>query len=315
MNSIAKSLRTPRKSQIAHLRHGFGFSLIELLVVVALASAVITAGVLMFQTLVSSDSLRFSSGNVNVGAALTNFYGGSLTTTNALYAPSYGQAAQAEIVRDKFIGDLQQASAVFCLGRNGLNTIRPITIPVDSTLQGRNLDTPEAFRLLLASSLPESAGIFSAYRGASTATNASIFILKPSSYATELSVLAVYDIDLTPTTSPAGTYASVKRYEGGVYTDSYDVFYPSSSGTLPFNPLVVAFERSVRSVTVESATIDSLKKAAERPFYFIWWPDPAAHTLEALSAPSFSTTDPRYAYSSMGGRTSFFFVVPMFPPL
>jgi hypothetical protein len=158
------------------------------------------------------------------------------------------------------------------------------------------------------------------------ATNASIFILKPSavpqsaSSGTEvlptLSVLAVYDIDLTPTTSPAGTYVSVKRYQSNAEpTHYYDVFYAASSGTVPFKPLVVCFERSVRRALVEGNSIDRLKQAAERPFYFIWWPDPAAPELEAYAEPEYSDNDPRASYAAMGGRTAFFFAVPMFPSL
>uniref|UniRef100_UPI00329A0C51 hypothetical protein n=1 Tax=Salmonella enterica TaxID=28901 RepID=UPI00329A0C51 len=64
----------------------------------------------------------------------------------------------------------------------------------------------------------------------------------------------------------------------------------------------------------ESATIDRFKRAAERPFYFIWWPDPSARHLGAI-ANTFSSTDPRQAYNHMAGRTAFMFVVPMFPAL
>jgi prepilin-type N-terminal cleavage/methylation domain-containing protein len=305
---------TPFPPQPA-LRTRLGFSLIELLVAAALAAAVITAAVMIYQSLAASGALRSSYGTVTVGAALANFYGTATTTIDAYFAPNYGRAAQAEIVRDRFIGDLQRASAVFCLGRNGLNTIRPATISVSGSFRGDSQDTPEAFRQLLAAAIPASATIFTTYRGASAATNASIFILIPASDATTLSVLAVYDIDLTATTSPAGTYASVKRYEAGTLTDYYDVFYPASAGMIAFSPLVVCFERSGRRALVEGDSVDRLKQAAERPFYFVWWPDPSAHTLEAFSAPSYAASDPRSAYAAMGGRTPFFFAVPMFPAL
>lgn len=292
-----------------------GFSLIELLVAAALAAAMITAAVLIYQSLASSGGIRSTYGTVAVGSALTNFYGGTATTIDAYFAPHYGRAAQAEIVRDRFIADVQRASAIYCLGRNGPNNIRPTTIPISASLQGTSLDTPEAFRQLLAAALPASAGTFYAYRGASPATNASVFILIPSASASTLSVLAVYDIDLTPTNSPSGTYASVKRYEAGILTDYYDIFYQASSGTVAFNPLIVCFERGGRRALVEGNSIDRLKQAAERPFYFIWWPDPSAHTLEAFSTSNYAANDPRASYPSMGGRTAFFFVVPMFPAL
>lgn len=300
-------------------RHHAGFSLIELLVATALAAAIITTAVMIYQSLAASDALRQGWGTVTVGAPLASFYGGTATTIDASFAPSYGCAAQAEIVRQQFIDDLQHASAVFCLGRNGVNAIHPSSIPVSATFRGDSLDTPEKFRQFLATAIPASASTFTAYSGASTATNASIFILVPSATPNAaatppvlptLSVLAVYDIDLTPTTSPAGTYASVIRHVGGTLTDYYDVFYSASAGTFAFNPLVVCFGRA------DANSADPFRQqAAERPFYFVWWPDPAAHTLEAFSNPDSGATAPRSAYAAMGGRTAFFFVVPMFPAL
>ncbi|MGH8046394.1 MAG: hypothetical protein ACREKL_04040 [Chthoniobacterales bacterium] len=291
------------------------FSLIELLVGVAITAAVITASVMIYQNLAASGGSRSSYGTVAVGASLPVFYGGTATSLDAYFAPSYGRAAAAEIVRDQFIEDLQSANAVFCLGRAGANAIHPTTVAVSSSFRGDSLDSPEAFRALLASAVPASASVFTAYRGASAATNASIFILMPSDSATALSVLSVYDIDLTPTTSPAGTYASVKRYQSGTLTDYYDVFYAASGGTVAFRPLVVCFERSVRRSLVEGDAIDRLKQAAQQPFYFVWWPDPAAPTLEAFSTPAYAADDPRASYAAMGGRTAFFFTVPMFPSL
>ncbi|MDD5200608.1 MAG: prepilin-type N-terminal cleavage/methylation domain-containing protein [Terrimicrobiaceae bacterium] len=300
-----------------NIRHCSGFSLVELLVATALAAAVITTAVMIYQNLTASGGLRPSYGTVTVGAPLANFYGGTATTISAYFAPSYGRAAQAEVVRQQFIDDLQHASAVYCLGRSGVNTLRPTSISVSASLRGDSLDTPDAFRQLI----DPTATTFTAYSGASTARNASIFILVPSATpaaatATEpavlptLSVLAVYDIDLTPTTSPAGTYASVIRHVGNTLTDYYDVFYPASAGIFAFNPLVVCFGRA------GGASSDPLKLAAERPFYFVWWPDPAAHALEAFSsATTGGAGDPRSAYAAMGGRTAFFFVVPMFPAM
>jgi prepilin-type N-terminal cleavage/methylation domain-containing protein len=321
--------KTPRAGRLCSRA---GFSLIELLVAVAITASVITTAVMIYQNLVASGGARTSYGAVDIGASLPIFYGEDVTSLDAYFAPSYGRAAAAELVRDQFIEDLQSASAVFCLGRNVANTIHPTEIEVSATLRGSSLDSPNAFRSLLASAIPASASIFTAYRGASMATNASIFILKPSAVPQSasdgqpevlptLKVLAVYDIDLTPATSLAdpsntGTYVSVKRYQSEVKpTHHYDVFYAASSGTVAFKPLVVCFERSVRRARVEGNSIDRLKQAAERPFYFIWWPDPAAPTLEAFSEPEYSDDDPRASYAAMGGRTAFFFAVPMFPSL
>jgi len=291
-----------------------GFSLIELLVAAAITAAVITVAVMIYQNL-SARGARSSYGSIEVGASLPIFYGGTATSLDAYYAPSYGRAGAAEVVREQFNEDLQSASAVYCLGRTGANSIHPQDITVSASLRGDSLDSPEAFRTLLAASVPASASVFTAYRGASMAANASIFILVPSESSSELRVLSVYDIDLTPTTSPVGTYASVKRYEDGTLTNYYDVFYPASTGTVPFKPLVVSFERAVRQADVEGDAIDRLKQAEAQPFYFIWWPDPAAPTLEAFSEPTYDADDPRASYAAMGGRTAFFFAVPMFPSL
>ncbi len=291
------------------------FSLVELLIAAAVAAAVITTGVLLYQNLTAARAPRSAYGTIEVGAALPTFYGGTATAIDAYFAPNYGRSAHAEMLRTRLVDDLQRAVAVFCLGREEANSAHPAAIAVSAGFRGDQLDSPEAFRQLLAAAVPASADIFTPYRGACDATNASIFLLLPAVDATALSVLAVYDIDLTPTTSPAGTYASVKRYEAGSLTDFYDVFYPASAGPVPFRPLVVAFERSARRATVEGATIDRYKQAAARPFYFVWWPDPAAPTLEGFSAPAYAADDPRAGYAGMGGRTSLFFTIPMFPAL
>jgi hypothetical protein len=304
------------------------FSLVELLVGVVITAAMITVAVMIYQNLATGGGARAAYGTVEVGASLATFYGSGGTSVDAYFAPNYGRVAAAELLRDEFLADLEGANAVFCLGREAANTVHPTTISISSSFQGRSVDSPEAFRTLLASAVPASASIFTAYRGASAATNASIFILEPAdaprsasgstpAVLPTLAVRAVYDIDLTPTTSPAGTYVSVKRYVGsGEPTDFYDVFYPDSAGTIAFSPLVVCFERSVRRSLVEGATIDRLKQAENRPFYFVWWPDPAAPALEATGTlPEYDAADPLASYPAMGGRTAFFFVVPMFPSL
>jgi hypothetical protein len=79
--------------------------------------------------------------------------------------------------------------------------------------------------------------------------------------------------------------------------------------------LFITFERSARLALRETpATIERFKRAAERPFYFIWWPDPAARHLGPV-ANTFASSDPRQAYNQMAGRTSFMFTTPMFPAL
>jgi len=309
------SHRTPRPSE-------HGFTLVEIVVATFIATMLITAVVIAYSTLVSGRQSA-SSGDVVIGsAAMQNFYSTNGTTLSYVpTAPSAAARFAAGSVRDEFYDDIRHASAIFCLARNDLNTVRPSSIAVSSDFQGRAVDTPEAFREVLAAAYPDAGTIFQSYRGTSSATNGTIYVLEPSSSSTSLTVRATYDIDLTPVTSlVSGTYASVRRYaldkDGAiVVTHYYDVFYPSSSATITFNPLFVAFERKARDTVVEGDSIDRLKMAAGRPFYFIWWPDPSMPELNARSWITYGSTDPRASYSAMGGRTAYFFVVPMMPAL
>jgi len=295
-----------------------GFSLVELLAALAIGAGVITVGVLIFQNLTGGSKPQGSFERVTLGASVVeNFYGLNQAAIDVWVAPNFGRRAQAELLRDQFWTDVASANAVFCLGRaeGVLNETHPTAIAVDAGFLGQSLELPDDFRTLLAASVPSSAATFSAYRGVSSAENASIFILQPSDGVTELSVLAVYDIDMIATTTPPGIYASVRRYEGDVLTDFYDVFYPSGIGTVAFNPVVVAFERMARLSVDEGSDVDRLKVAEKRPFYFIWWPDPAMPELKGLDSGSFSSGDPRASYPNMGSRTALFFAVPMFPAL
>jgi hypothetical protein len=82
-----------------------------------------------------------------------------------------------------------------------------------------------------------------------------------------------------------------------------------------FTPLFITFERTARLALRETpATIERFKRASERPFYFVWWPDPTARHLGPVPN-TFATSDPRQAYNQMAGRTAFMFTVPMFPAL
>ncbi len=313
--------RPPKPRRISELRPGArhrsagadaAFSLVEIVIAAAIAAAVITTAVMIYQNITAAARPTASYSSLPVGATvLENLYGLSQTNLDVYSAPNYGRRADADLLRDKFWDDVARASAVFCLGRDGRNPSRPTTIAVPANFDGRTVGSPEAFRQLL----PD-AGEYDAYRGASAATNASIFLLQPSASVVELSVRVIYDIDLVPIGSD-GTYAAVTRHEAGVLTDYYDIFYPAVDGaTVAFNPLVVAFERAARKNFVEGDAIDRLKIARGRPFYFVWWPDPAVPRLEAVpAATTYAATDPKASYPAMGGRTSFFFVVPMFPAL
>jgi hypothetical protein len=314
----------PRRSWIA------GFTAAELLVATAIGAVILGAAALTYSTVTRGQRQFTQTASVSLpDGALSNFYGGSGTNVFAYIAPNLGSVARAESMRERFLADIAQAVAVYCLYRadNVFNTFRPATIP--SPAYGVALDTPEAFRAWLATEVPASAPIFTSYRNTGVTPNISIFVLGYSGTATTIPVLAVYDMDLVQATNPngtgavIGTHASVRRYVSGALTAYYDVVYPVATGQREsWSPPVVAFERRSRLAVTEGATtIDRFKVAAEQPFYFIFWPDPAEDTL-ALPRDAepfgelngtYATTDPRRAYNHMAGRTSFMFTVPMFP--
>ncbi|MEM7145503.1 MAG: prepilin-type N-terminal cleavage/methylation domain-containing protein [Verrucomicrobiota bacterium] len=293
-------------------RRARGFTLIEILVASALTALTFTAGAMLFQAATANGKRGAMLVDLNLGTPLMeNFYGLSQNSISAYVAPHSGRGVFAEEMRERFNEDVAGAVAVFCLGRNGMNTVRPTTIPYPAT--PIRMDTPEAFRLHLVSQFPEAATIFSSYRVVPATTNGTIFIMGPSALPNELLVRAIYEIDLVPHAGPAGTYASVRRYVGTSLTNYYDIFYESGAGAL-FQPLFVSFEREARAVVTEGEAIDRFKKAKNYPFYFVWWPDPEAMRLEQVATAIYPSSDPREAYGHMGGRTSYMFTVPLFPP-
>lgn len=334
-------------------RFNAGFSAAEMLVATTLGAIVIGAAALAYSTLMSGQRQYTQVSTVRLpSGALTNFYSLSGTNVSTYMAPNFGSVARAESLREKFIADVEQSIAVYCLyrGTNVFNTTRPATIP--SPPYGTVLDTPEAFRAYLATAVPTSATTFASYRCiplqpsiTSATPSFTIFMLGYSANATTIPVLAVYDVDFVQATNPngtgtvIGTYASVRRYVSGALSAYYDIIYPTAvqktlTGTTTltegWNPPVVAFERRSRLAVTETATpgiFDRFKVAAEQPFYFIFWPDPAEDNLALPlnSSPyvtasaanvlngSYLATDPRRAYNHMAGRTSFMFTVPMFP--
>lgn len=306
-----------------------GFSAAEMLVATMVGAVVIGAAALAYSTFVRAQQ-RFSDvATVRLPSnARSNFYGLSGTDISTYMAPNYGSLARAEALRERFVTDMAQAVAVYCLyrGNNVFNTVRPASLP--SPEPGTPLDTPEAFRTYLAGAVSGSGSVFTSYRNIGSTPNYSVFFLGYSQTAATIPVLAVYDVDFVQGKNPSatsvilGTYASVRRYVNGGLTGYYDVIYRTSGETESFVPPVVAFERrSLLAVAEGSTTVDRFKVAAEQPFYFVFWPDPAMDSL-ALPANvntggtlngSYSTTDPRRAYNHMAGRTSFMFTVPMFP--
>jgi len=296
-----------------------GFSLVELLVTIAIAAGVITAGVLLYTAVISARSTADTSGSIPLGAQLyAQFYPQSQPNPiiSAWFAPNYGLSSRAEELRALLLEDLKFSSAVFCLGRTGHVGFRATGITLPSGFDAASLDTPESFRQLLAVTHPTTSALFASYRGASLAANHSIYILEPSAATGELAIRSIYEMDQVPIAAAGGTYVTVRRYVGNTLSSFYDIFYPDGGGGVAFSPNLAAFERRVRLGVEEGVAIDSFKQAHDRPFYFVWWPDPAAKHLSGnVSLQTFPSSDPRSYYVEMGGRTSLFFVIPMFPSL
>ncbi|SKA92107.1 hypothetical protein SAMN02745166_01842 [Prosthecobacter debontii] len=322
----------------------FGYSSIELLTVLALSAIVIGGMVVSYGTLVRSQPQVASVVEVPLAnSRLTNFYGTSSSSyKDTPVAPSYGSLARAEMLREQFYHDVLSATAVYCLPRNNDNTWKPAYISYDPEVDDE-LDTPQKFREHIIRVAGVSASLYLDFRNpgvtsTALATNASIFILSFSAQAKKMRVQAIYDIDVirfsTGGTQPLGFHASVKRFTDPyplptnttynlVPAGHYSVFYPPANPAARvatdfakdgFTPLFVTFERHTRLAQRESTAIDRFKLAAERPFYFIWWPDPAARHL-GEQANTAAASLPQQAYNHMAGRTSFMFTVPMFPTL
>lgn len=313
-------------------RHGFTSP--ELLLVLAIGALVIGGAVVSFGTLVRNQPRVSSVVEADLGARLATWYGSGYTATKKTVtsAPNYGALAMAERLREQFHTDVISATAVFCLTRdsNTSNTYHPTSIAYNPATD-EVIDSHVKFRdHLIAKGLTSSTLFGSDRNHSASKSNATIFVLGYSKVANELSVIATWDIDVVKVLKPDGFYASVRRYVGPPVVDvnepqGYEVFYPpydynsttwaNTSGTTDsFTPLFVSFERSARTSVSESTSVDRFKKAAERPFYFVWWPDPGARDLRRQTN-SYPASDPRAAYNHQGGRTSFMFTVPMFPSL
>ena len=316
--------------------HRKGYTSVELLLVLAMSAIIIGGSVVSFGTLVRNLPRVSSVVEVELGTKLNAYYGTPLTTTKKTVnsAPNYGAVVLAEKLREQFNYDVISATAVFCLPRNPNtpNTYHPTSIPyTPGTDPVLDTSYDKFLKLLGDHGLPSS--LYGGDRNYS-ATNsaATIFVLGYSKNPNELAVIATYDIDVVKVLKPDGFYASVRRYVGppspGVNEpQGYEVFFPpfpdlynsttwaNSNGTTDgFTPIFVSFERSARSAVSEGSSIERFKKAAERPFYFIWWPDPGTSDLRKQTN-SYPSTNPLQAYNHQGGRTSFMFTVPMFPSL
>lgn len=301
-----------------------GWTFVEMLVAISLSAIFLGAASLVFAS-ISVNSRRLTTVvTVNVGSAnRQNLYGQAGDTLGTYSAPNFGRAASAADFRDLFRGDAAAASFLHCLPRSVRNTIRPefLTFPAGSpnaTTRPPRLDTPEAFRQFLAQALPASAAIYDTpirnYPPANR-PNTTVFMVGPSQDAGFLRVRAVYEIDYLATTSPAGTYATVRRYRNGSLTHYYDVFFEAGSGSLPV-PSFVAFENTSRLAVVEGSEIDPFKIASREPFYLLWLPDPSLNPLRMPAASASAPfSSPTSASEHPGSRSNLCLALPMFPGL
>ena len=301
------------------LKSSSGFTFVEVLVALVIGAAVIMVAVMAYGAIASNGpSRRMDNVTLTNASSLYNMTNSLIAVSEA---PSYAAVAMAESMRERLLRDIASASAVCCLGRNKPNPsglrVPSLTNPTDFDVRG--MVTPENFRTNLVEPLQNA---YVAYSGATTnSTNLSIYILGYSGNTTNVLVKAIYETDLVSlTNNPPGVYASVRRWSGTnnmVVTDYYHVFYPGQANN--FGPLAVFFDQASLQ-TGTNQILDRYRKAAGRPFYFVWWPDPArkklasSYSSETLNN-STTNADTRFYYSGMAGATSFFFVIPVFPPL
>jgi len=292
------------------------FTLVELLIAGAIGAAIITAAVVGFGII---SNLSSESGSTNVelpGGAIADLYGADSSFITVGANPNYFQGIQARLLKDRLVRDAAAGTAIFCLGRDfrGSPSVRPLSLPVQQNTDFRTNTSPDAFRSTFSAQL----GAFpSGQNGAlNWAQNASIFVLgtldNVLQSSNNLAVLAVYEVDFVPTSEPAGgTFASVRRFSGtnnAVPTDYYHAFYRGeANGANGFRPLAAFFPRAA------AGGGGAFALATNRPFSFIWWPDPLVSKLEGEAVPTGSSVPGSYA--NMGDRTGLFFVLPAFPPL
>ncbi len=310
------------------LRRVRGFSLVELAAVSGMSVAVIGSSVLAYRAVAAQQTKSSNYGTVTIGTDnLRNFYGlQNRSKWDVWFAPNYGRAVRADEMRDLLYKDIEAASAVYALPRSGRSSVRPTAIALAGSTSGLEIDTPNAFRYYLNLTDGTASTTFDAYKGLppDTAKNASLFVIQPSpnASANQLTVRCIWEVDLVPVGStPAGTYATVRRYVGTTLTHYYDVFY-KDDGT-NFGPVFVHFERAARASTGPSATTtgEAFKKAGAHSFYLMWWPDPSVSKVRPnaslapkdLTGTDIGSTDFRYAYAHHYGQTAYFFAIPMFP--
>jgi len=284
---MKKSLKKSRRLPVA------GFSYVELVVALSISAIVLTAAVMAYGTITGMSVVSIRNEIIRLPAAAQfNFYSLTNNDISVPRAPNYGTLAQAEALKERLYQDVSSAAAVFLLGRDGLNTVRSQSNAVSGDV--RTNMTPAGFRALL----PNAADFSATATNVIQTTNSSLYILNASSSTNQLSIRCIYETDFVSITSPPGIYASVRRYDGSTLTDYYHVFYPQTNNT--FRPLGYVFNRTSANITVQ------------KPFSLAWWPDPSVPRLPNTIG---SGSSARTGYTNMANHTSFFFALPMFPPL
>ncbi|MFZ4777213.1 MAG: PulJ/GspJ family protein [Terrimicrobiaceae bacterium] len=291
------------------------FTFVEIVVALGIGAMVLAVAVIAYSSITR---FGISRRQVNVDIGITpaySFYGATDPLIAVSEAPSFAAEAMANVLRERFRGDLLSATAVVCLARNKPNSLRPTNLIIPTNLDARALVTPENFRtnLIDTNNLVYTNFSTNSYgNGATFATNLSIYVLYSVANATNISVDAIYECDwVAVTNAPVGAYASVRRYVGTNMTDYYHVFYPDSSHDAFDRPSSAFFTRS----NVASGDAH-YRRAENRPFYFVWWPDPLNRTTGSQyptegSIPATARGD----YMLQSGATSYFFTFPAFPPL
>jgi type II secretory pathway pseudopilin PulG len=304
-----------------------GFTLVELVITIGIAAAVITAAVLALGAFQRARGTANLIAVVDIGSSrASSFFDLGTSTIQTWNAPSFGRRALAEEMRDVFLEDVAQSSAVFALARETNDSLRPDTLVVPVPAPS----SPDQFRTALIAADASAGTVFSSETtilrrsdpSSTVPVNSSIFLIGPSS-PESLNIRAIYEIDFVPITAggnnaESGTYAAVRRYVGGALTFFYDVFYPADetvdilgglaeTRNAAFSPVARRF-----SDTEAASWFDTDRRP--RAFYFFWWPDPGVSRLNGeILVQSFPVGDPREAYPNMAGRTAFFLTVPQFP--
>jgi len=304
-----------------------GWTFVEMLVAISLSAIFLGTAALVFQAINHNSKRLTTLIKLDIGEAnKTNFFNLKGSTVTTYTAPNYGKLVFAQDIRESMLADADRSSAVYCLPRSGLNTIRQEFITYPSGNPGSSsphpqIDTPEAFRKYLRSVYPTKAAVFdSPIRNVPLISkmNTSVFMLAPQQNPNMIRLYAVYDIDYVTPKTGGGMYVSVKRFKNGNLSSYYDAYYPGA--TVKDNspaPQFVVFESKNRKSYPEGQSIDRFKVAPNSPFYFVWLPDPAINFLDihssSMKAPPSSS--PREAYYNQATRTSFMLVLPMFPSL